>query len=159
MRFDGLVISKTVRRGIAEAVVFLEFVVAVVGKARVLGDPVTDFDHLVEDVIERIALLCKGIGGRHPGLPTGVAIRLLQEFGHLRNGIIGVPEVNRHAAGGLLILLAEQRFVGLERHVFLPKQADIGPDRPQVDAVALRIEGKPLFGPRGTCGRAGRRTV
>src|SRR5262249_34574423 len=129
-----------------EPLAIAESILNEIGKACLMSNLNAKRFHLIEEVVERVAVCEAALCRELPRLFANGAIGLLEEWSHLGQGAFLTSECNRHRAHDLLVLLFELRELGLAGDVGLSEQCAAVRER----AVEHRIAG---LGQLGTCRR------
>ena len=119
---DGFVKSNRVGNAIVESLAISERIFDEIGKACLMGNLDSELFHLVEQFVERFAILEPALGGKLPGFLANGAIGLFEERGHLGQGALLAAKCHRHRADDFLVLLLELGQLRLARNIGLSKQ-------------------------------------
>ena len=104
---DGLVEPDRVGDAVVEPLAVAEGVLHEIGEPRLARDLDPELFHLVEQVIERLAILEPPVGGELPGFLADGAVGLFQKRRHLGQGPLLAAKGDGHRADDLLILLLQ----------------------------------------------------
>jgi len=94
-------------------------------EAGVGGDLAAEVQELVEEGVDRLAVLEAAVGAEFPGFLAGRAVSLFEEAGELLEGDLLAAEVDDHAAADLVVVGGQLGDAGLEGDVGLAEELDI----------------------------------
>jgi hypothetical protein len=126
---------EAVLRRVVEPAARLEGVVPVVLESGVAAHGRPQLDHLVVEVLKRVAVLEPAPGDQLPDFLAPGAVVLLEVAGDLLERLLLPVVGHRHRAHDLLVLLAQLGVLGLERDVRLAVELELVGDEPVHHAV------------------------
>ena len=121
---DGGVKAQAILLGVIEPAPGAEGIIAVIGKPGVLCDLFAQMGQRVEHRVEFPGFLQPPAGHQFPGLPAKRPVRLFEVARHLHQSLFLAAKLHCERAGQFLVLLAQLRLPGFERHIFIAVEFD-----------------------------------
>ena len=116
---------QTIFRRVIKPAFLAEGEITVILKARVPGDLRAELNKLVKNLLALVRIHETALGDEFPGFLPQCAIRLFEIAAHLHQRLFLAAKVHCLRADEFLILLAQFRVLGFQRHVFRPEQRDV----------------------------------
>ncbi len=99
-----------------------EGVIAVIVEPGVFRDFLAQPDEFVEHFLELVRFLQAAAGHEFPGFPPQCPVRFLQIAAHLHQGLFLPAKLHGQRTAQFLILLAQLRLFGFQRHILRTEQ-------------------------------------